>query len=211
MSEILPLFPLRIVVFPNESLNLHIFEPRYKQLIQECETDGITFGIPTFVDNALKPIGTEIELLKIAKIYPDGKLDIHTKGIRLFKINEFFRQVPDKLYAGATVDWLPEEYDEGDPIRRLEMHQLISKLFSILDIKKEIPSKDTIRCFEIGHHIGLNTEQEYQLLIAPTETERQEMLIQHLTHLIPIVEEMERLKQRIQLNGHFKNLTPPEI
>ena len=64
----LPLFPLQLVVYPGEKLNLHIFEPRYKQLIQECQEQGTTFGIPAFIDSEIMSIGTEIELLKIEKI-----------------------------------------------------------------------------------------------------------------------------------------------
>ena len=64
MTDFLPLFPLKLVAFPGEELNLHIFEPRYKQLIRECEQNGTTFGIPTFLDNKVLDFGTEIELIK---------------------------------------------------------------------------------------------------------------------------------------------------
>ena len=58
----LPLFPLNLIVFPHEDLNLHIFEPRYRQLINECLDEKKTFGIPAFVNNKLLGYGTEVEV-----------------------------------------------------------------------------------------------------------------------------------------------------
>ena len=67
MHDFLPLFPLKLVVYPGEQLNLHIFEPRYKQLIREAEHNGTTFGIPAFIEENVMDIGTEIKLLSIEK------------------------------------------------------------------------------------------------------------------------------------------------
>ena len=75
MIDFLPLFPLKLVAFPGERLNLHIFEPRYKQLIRECSENQITFGIPAFIDNKIVNIGTEIKLEKIENTYENGELD----------------------------------------------------------------------------------------------------------------------------------------
>ena len=66
MEQQLALFPLQLVVFPGESLNLHIFEPRYRQLIEDAEQQGITFGVPTVIKGALQPIATEVSL----EVYP---------------------------------------------------------------------------------------------------------------------------------------------
>ena len=84
MPSFLPLFPLQIVVFPNENLNLHIFEPRYKELINECEKEGTTFGIPAFLKQKVMEFGTELEVIKVEKRYGKGEMDIKTKGIGLF-------------------------------------------------------------------------------------------------------------------------------
>jgi len=63
----------------------------------------------------------------------------------------------------------------------------------------------------VAHHIGFSTEQEYQLLATTSELERQEMVRDHLDTILPVVLETERLKERVRLNGHFKNLTPPNF
>ncbi len=119
----LPLFPLRIVVFPNEDLNLHIFEPRYKQLMNECDAQDITFGIVPFIGDNLQNIGTEIELLSIEKRYPDGRMDVKTKALGLFRIVNFYKNFPDKLYAGAEIENIGHTM-EGDPLQNRKLIDL---------------------------------------------------------------------------------------
>ena len=75
MEYTLPLFPLNIVAFPGETLNLHIFEPRYKELITDCIKSDYVFGIPSFVKNKIE-VGTTAKILKIEKTYEDGRMDI---------------------------------------------------------------------------------------------------------------------------------------
>ena len=89
MPRELALFPLQIVVFPGEAVNLHIFEPRYRELIKDCQEDGITFGIPTFQNGKVLDFGTEVELLSIEKRYPGGEMDIKTRARGIFQILDF--------------------------------------------------------------------------------------------------------------------------
>ena len=211
MPSFLPLFPLQIVVFPNENLNLHIFEPRYKELINECEKEGTTFGIPAFLKQKVMEFGTELEVIKVEKRYGKGEMDIKTKGIGLFKIVEYQKEVPGKLYSGAQIERLPLDL-EGESEMYESIHDLMSQLYKILNIKKDLPDLEKgFNTYDIAHHIGLNVDQEYELLCIPKEFERQEFVKAHLMKLIPVVAEMERLRERVQMNGHFKNIIPPKI
>ncbi len=88
--SLLPLFPLQIVAYPGESVNLHIFEPRYKQLINEVDAEGKTFGITPYISKKMMQFGTEMELLEIVNRKPNGELDIRTRGVGIYKLNEFF-------------------------------------------------------------------------------------------------------------------------
>src|SRR5437868_1316826 len=72
MTNFIPVFPLGIVVFPGETVNLHIFEPRYKQLVNECYAEGKPFGIPTVIDNKLNEMGTLVRVAEIVKVYDNG-------------------------------------------------------------------------------------------------------------------------------------------
>ena len=80
MTNLIPIFPLPLVAYPDEKLNLHIFEPRYKQLIKECEAQQKPFGIIPIINQKPSEFGTLMALTEITKVYDDGKMDIKTKG-----------------------------------------------------------------------------------------------------------------------------------
>ena len=84
MTNFIPIFPLGIVVYPGENLNLHIFEPRYTQLIKECHSQKKQFGIPTLIENSLQDYGSLVTILEITKIHEDGEMDIKTQGQGFF-------------------------------------------------------------------------------------------------------------------------------
>lgn len=212
MDAILPLFPLQLVAFPGEPLNLHVFEPRYRQLVQECEEEGKTFGLPAFINGKVMEIGTEMRLLAVEKRYESGESDIKTQGVRPFRIQQFYRQAPGKLYAGADVEWLEAEDDKGDVAISVSILDMLENLFVLLKIDKEVPEDPAeMRTFDLAHHVGFSLEQEYQFLCIPDETARQEYMREHLERVLPMVREMENLRKRAQMNGHFKNILPPKF
>jgi Lon protease-like protein len=104
MINFIPIFPLNIVVYPGEQLNLHIFEERYKQLINESFKTQKPFGIPSVFNNNVSEIGTLAKVTEIVQVYDDGKMEIRTEGISVFRVLEIIKKVPDKLYSGAIVD-----------------------------------------------------------------------------------------------------------
>ena len=82
MTNFIPIFPLGIVVYPDENLNLHIFEPRYKQLITECFSQKKQFGIPTMIESRLQDYGSLVTILEITKVHDDGEMDIKTQRFK---------------------------------------------------------------------------------------------------------------------------------
>lgn len=209
MTDFLPLFPLKLVVFPGELLNLHIFEPRYRQLIRECEENHITFGIPAYIDNKLMEFGTELKLLGIEKRQEDGSMDIRTEGTGIFKIHNFYQEAPQKLYPGADIERMADT-TTGDPQKYELIIKAVSELFQLLNINKDIPPLGTTYLtYELAHHMGFSLEQEYAFLCIPTELKRQEFMLTHLQQLIPVVKETERLRKKANMNGHFKNVISP--
>lgn len=202
----LPLFPLPNVVFPFENLNLHIFEPRYRQLVNECIAENKTFGIPSFLKNRLHGYGTELQVVALNKRYEDGRMDIRTKGIRVFRITDFQNPITGKLYAGGEVEFLPLETNFSVHATLLK---LTEEFYHLLDMP--LPYQATYNqpfSFLIGHKIGLSQDSEYKLLTIDSESERQDFLIRHLENTLPVMREVERTKQRIALNGHFQNFDP---
>src|SRR4051812_7510247 len=113
MTNFIPIFPLGIVVYPNEQLNLHIFELRYKQLINECYEQKKPFGIPTVIDNKLQDYGTMVYITEMSAVQENGEMDIKTRGEKVFRILEIIKEIPDKLYSGAIVNY-PDNQEQGN-------------------------------------------------------------------------------------------------
>lgn len=209
--RLLALFPLNIVAFPGEKLNLHIFEPRYRQLVHDCLLENIPFGIPPYINNGVSMLGTEMRLVSVEKNYPNGEMDIRTRAVGVFRIQEFYREAPGKLYAGGQVITVADD-NQADPELHAQVRQLVEQLYETLGLRRLLLElAPDFRVYDIAHHLGMSTEQEYQLLEAPTEVVRQQLVLDHLAHILPVLQETERLKERVRLNGHFKNLTPPSF
>ncbi|MBP6731938.1 MAG: LON peptidase substrate-binding domain-containing protein [Chitinophagales bacterium] len=211
MTKFLPIFPLNNVVYPGQLLNLHIFEPRYKQLIQECSATGKTFGIPSVFKETLNEFGTEMEILEISKTYDNGELDIKTRGAKIFRIIEVLRQVPDKLYSAAVVfevEHLPFDTEVSNPT----LIDLIDKLHLVLGTNFKVSDKyQNPLSFDLVQYAALSAEDQYRLLIAPSEKARQWFIIEHLQKLIPSIEQTEKVKAKVQMNGHFRKEIPPKF
>ena len=207
MTNFIPIFPLGIVVYPGEQLNLHIFEPRYKQLINECYTDKKSFGIPTVIENRLQDYGTVVHIKEITTVHENGEMDIKTQGLRVFRILEVINSVPEKLYSGAIVNY-PANHEHGSAEMMRRVVNSIKELHKLLKVKKDFKKKDEeLNTYDLAHHIGLSLEEEYEFLALMHERQRQEYLKRHLTKVIPMVAQMENLKKKVKQNGHFKNLS----
>ncbi|RYY60452.1 MAG: peptidase S16 [Chitinophagaceae bacterium] len=206
MTNFIPIFPLNIVVYPDEQLNLHIFEPRYKQLIAECYEAGREFGIPTVINNELQDFGTLVRITERSKLYESGEMDIKTRGEKVFRILQVIEEVPDKLYGGAIVNY-PQTFEDAKPEVRRLLLAAVRELHRMLKVSKDFKKEDDdLRSYDLAHHVGLTLEEEYRLLNFLDERQRLEFLKQHVSKVLPLVSEMEKLKEKIQLNGHFRNL-----
>ena len=208
MADILPTFPLSLIAFPGEDLNLHIFEPRYKQLIHECDKTGKTFTILPFYDGKKVKYATEMKLLEIAHTYDDGKMDIRTKGIGLVKVVDFFDRHPNKLYPG--IEFVKLEWDDSsDLLLNTKLLQQISVLYDTMNISNvKILPPEKFRTYQIAHKVGFSVDQELHFLSLTKDLDRKVYMYDHLKNLLPVVEEMETLRKRAQMNGHFKNVIP---
>lgn len=207
MTNFIPIFPLNIVVYPGEKLNLHVFEPRYRQLVQECMASGKRFGIPCVLNGRMGDLGTTVEIISVEKEHENGNLDIRTEGRDVFSVLEVVSELPNKLYGGAIVNYPPNE--EAGIARKMErILNELRYLHQMLEVVKEYKKSDQdLKVYDIAHHAGLSVEQEYELLGLYREDQRQEYLQRHLHRFIPTIVELQNLKDRIKLNGHFRKLS----
>lgn len=202
----LPFFPLQSIFFPGETVPLHIFEPRYKQLVSDCREEAITFGIPVFINNVLE-YGTEVQLVEVMNTYDSGEMDIVCVARQVFKIISFNNQLEDKLYAGGMVKFLEYDYEAEESFKSRVISK-IQELYSMMDVPYTEINLDSYNSFTLAHKIGLSFEQEYKLLQMPMEMERLSFIHTHLSSTISVLTEVERTKKTIELNGHFKNFDP---
>lgn len=212
MTQFLPIFPLGIVVFPNEGLNLHIFEPRYVQLINDCVRMQKPFGIPTVMNGQVQERGALMQISDLSSGFEaDNQMteaggDIRTQSLGTFRILELIKSVPDKLYQGAIVH-MDERESTHLPGLPPQLMVVIRQLHALLKIEKKFPfPDDELRAFDVGHHLGLSLEEEYQLRELMNEQQRQEFIRRHLGRVVPTLQAMEELKERARLNGHFRPL-----
>jgi Lon protease-like protein len=206
MTNFIPIFPLAIAVFPGEKLNLHIFEPRYIQLILSCAKTKKPFGIPIVVNGKISDIGTLVEIVEITTNYENGEMDIKTKGLTVFHVLEIIQEIPEKLYSGAIVSYPKNEVrPRPEMIKKIIVD--VALLHKLLAVKKEITAEGReLLSYDFAHHIGMSIEEEFEFLQLLQEDQRLEFMRRHLKKVIPVLKDMEILKKKIQLNGHFRNL-----
>ena len=205
-QKFLPYFPLKLVAFPGEQLNLHVFEPRYKQLINECVDQGKSFGIPVF-NKSIMQFGSEMEIEEVVKVYTTGEMDIITRCVQAFELISFEEQVPDKLYAGGVVKPIENIFD-GSNEQWSRLKVLAKELVGVLKMDNELDVDLMADSFQLAHKLGLSLEQEYDMLQMPSESQRQKYMINHLERALPLITEMENAKERIRMNGHFQHHDP---
>jgi len=136
-------------------------------------------------------------------------MDIKTRGLGIFKIHDFFSLALNKMYSGADIERI-ETGMESDRLLNEKILEKAAVLYDYLSIKKPLPENLDFTTYEIAHHVGFSIEQEYQLLSMAEEKDRQKFMFKHLKKLIPVVKEMEKLRKKAKMNGHFKNVIPPK-
>lgn len=210
-QRFLPLFPLKLVAFPGETVNLHIFEPRYKQLIAECRDQNVTFGIPPFSDGSIAKCGTEMKLERLVREYPNGEMDIVTRALNVFELDSFLRVAPGKLYGGGSVRTLENDARPDAHIIE-EIAALHARFHALLGTGHARGDfyVDNIS-FAIANEIGLSFDQRVKLLGLAREADREALILDHLRHVVPVLEAADQTRKRIQANGTFHKHPTIEI
>ena len=202
----LPMFPLQSIFFPGETVPLHIFEERYKQLIHDCRNEAITFGIPIFINNSIQ-YGTEVQLVEVVNTYEGGEMDVTCVARQTFKVVTFDNLMDDKPYAGGEIEFIENINDVTDGDKK-DILEKIEELYFLMEVPfKSIPV-EKFNSYILIHKIGLSFEQEYELLQMSKESERYTYIKNHLVATITVLKEVDRTKEMIKLNGNFKNFDP---
>lgn len=202
----LPFFPLKSVFFPGEGVPLHIFEPRYRDLIRDCREEAITFGIPVFINNRIS-YGTEVQLVEVVTTYEGGEMDVLCVARQAFRVRTFDALMEGKPYAGGEVEFLDNVNDGSLPDIQ-EVLEKLEILYELMGVSFTRIPPGQFSSFTLAHKMGLSFEQEHLLLQIPRESERLKFIKAHLNGTIQILKEVNRTKELLELNGHFRNYDP---
>jgi Lon protease-like protein len=202
----LPMFPLQSIFFPGETVPLHIFEERYKQLIRDCRNEATTFGIPVYINDSIH-YGVEVQLVEVVNTYENGEMDVTCVARQVFRLVNFETQMEGKLYSGGDVEFLDNDMD-GDEETKLFVLTKIEELYRLMGVPYTPIPVEKYSSFVLAHKMGLSYEQEYELLQLPKESERLTFIKNHLSTTISVLQEIDRTKLTIKLNGDFKNFDP---
>lgn len=197
----MPIFPLPLVLFPTIPLPLHIFEPRYKEMITECIEQKAVFGIVHAKQEDLAEVGCTARILEVLKRYEDGRLDILTQGQRRFEI---VRVNQERSFLRAEVTYFDDEGSDAGGQAREQLLHLHKQLLALSgEQSPEIPSEGIPSlAFEVAARVPLDLEFKQSLLILRSESERVSTLIAYYQALIPKISRALHIRTKAGSNGH---------
>ncbi|MBI4461388.1 MAG: LON peptidase substrate-binding domain-containing protein [Acidobacteria bacterium] len=202
-DELLPLFPLDVVLFPGMPLPLHIFEPRYKQMTRHCLDHRQEFGVLLARGEKIAEVGCSAEIVKVIKQYEDGRMDILTMGESRFRVLEVFEDLP---YLQGRVDYLAEDEEaKGTPAstRLLESYEEISHLLFRRTPEPPRGGGGVSLAFQIASQLPLPHEYKQQVLELRSEAARQQSLAEQLHRWLPQLKRLKQVKAKSGGNGNF--------
>lgn len=205
-EELLPLFPLDLVLLPGAPLPLHIFEERYKQMIGECLQNHREFGIVRAHDDKIENIGCTAEILKVVKRHPDGRMDILTVGVRPFEILAVNQELPYLRAEWAALEDEDEDQPDPDAAERtlILFRQVVELLSSRAPVEGELKADSPLLSFRIAAYLPLDDDSKQQLLGLHSESARLQQLTDYLSKLLPQLEQVRKLRKKAGGNGRLR-------
>lgn len=194
---ILPYFPLSIFLFPGEDIPLHIFEPRYKQLIEDARTQGITFAIPYVIDQDIQEFGCEVSLKEVVAEKPGGRMVVVVESVAVVQIVSYHKKLEGKIYAGGSIHRMPC----SNPVESEELRGLIENYVDQFDkdfITKDIKSIITHQDVMIA--LNLSSEDKYNFICMPDAKQKEAYLAGQLRYLVMIRKQETLLGNDFGLN-----------
>lgn len=196
-----PLFPISLIVFPGEVQPLHIFEPRYKELIAEMEDSNEVFGIPFVNNGTICEYGSGVVLHKILAKSPTGEMDVLVRGVNLFKIKSIKEKLPGKMYGGGTVEFLDEMNVTVSAALNELYRTYMQQLAAINKNKGEPPQVITPnQILDIAGQLPLENDDKYELLKSESHEMREQIIEEKLHFLLMINKKLEEVGYRFYLN-----------
>jgi Lon protease-like protein len=203
--ERIPLFPLNVVLFPGAPLPLHIFEPRYRQMVKDCLEEKTEFGMLLSLPNGVARVGCTAEIVEVAKRYADGRMDILTMGRTPFRVVELFTENP--LLEGQ-VDYLEDREMRSNEQIRPELVELYEACHTLIyeDYPKNLEgAAPEDLSYLVAATLPMDLLWKQQILELRCEADRQERLVAYLREWTPHLQKARVMRQGAGGNGHGLN------
>jgi uncharacterized protein len=202
VSPLLPLFPLHVVLFPGTPLPLHIFEPRYKEMIGECLSEKCFFGVVRALEQGLADIGCTAEIVTVTKEYPDGRLDIVTEGRKPFEVIQLNQE---RAFLRAEVLLLEDEPGSAPGHETARAVQLHAEILTMAGAVQDLSSADQATLsFYLAGSLPLDLDFKQKLLGLRSESQRISILAQYLETVLPNLRRAANARSKAGGNGHVR-------
>lgn len=189
----IPMFPLSILPLPGELVPLHIFEPRYRQLLQDVETNDKVFGIYLTHDVNIAKIGSIMRLESVIKRYPDGKSDVIVRCEDMFSLEVLLRNFKDKLYPGGDVTmWNVDTMSfPGENLYNLFLEYLRLRNISQQSVAFNV--------FQMANELNLDLNDRYKFATLPHQN-REGFLLNRIRFQTHLLQQEEKSRDVYHLN-----------
>jgi len=201
----IPLFPLNVVLLPGADLPLHIFEPRYLEMVGRCLKEKSEFGVLLALPKGVTRVGCTAAIIEVVKRHDDKTLDILTIGREPFRVIEFFEENP--LLEGQ-IDYLEDRESPASPSIRRELVELYETCHTLIfeDYPKNTDGDQSGQIsFAIAGSLPMDLLWKQQILELRSEADRQERLAGYLRAWAPHLQKTGVLRQRAGGNGQGLN------
>ena len=208
MADI-PLFPLNVVLMPGTPLPLHIFEERYKLMVNECLDSETEFGMVLADESGTRQVGCTARIVELVQRYEDGRLVILVEGSRRFRLKNILTGKP---YYVGEVEYLEDEPEEDVTSLAEECVALLERVIEAategsVGIEIEPPYRNL--SFAIAGRIEFDLETRQQILELPTEKERLEKVKKPLTETVGRLERERQVRKIAEKNGRLRGNWKP--
>ncbi len=202
LSSEFPLFPLALVALPGEMVPLHIFEERYKRMMNECLRAQREFGIVWLADDGLRDIGCACEIDRVLERMEDGRMNLLVRGTRPFRVLE--RQ-GHLAYPAGVVEFVRDEEEPVDAALLEAARGIYSELVLLAtDSEPEAADLAKMDAYAMAATVDFGLEAKQGLLDLRSENARLQLLTRLLRAALKRMEFIERAHERARSNGKVK-------
>ncbi|HSY61659.1 MAG TPA: LON peptidase substrate-binding domain-containing protein [Cytophaga sp.] len=190
----LPAFPLKTILLPGEATKLHIFEDRYKELVNDCLENNASFAIPFYENGKISDFGCEVKIKNVLKDHPDGKKDILIECVRIFKIIEYSELLSPKLYGAVLIEFEKPNLQ----ITNANLQDAIIQYFSTIQNKIiDYDALSKLNVYNVAASLQLSAQEKMDLI---SSANKQAILLNQIKFITHIVNAEQKLNNRFMFN-----------